>query len=223
MTSFYFCKDLISEYTHILRYQVRTPTDLFLGNTIQPITSWKHFFSQCLSHFSFCLTFNHPGKTHFWCRFFQRVFSDFQIGLNAPSLSLPQIYPQFLYFCTYSITVRVIYVSYSNCETTWSMFLYSQDPVRHRMQSKACAKCFLHSVTQDTLTTWLDGQSSHHVVFQDIVTPQRYIQVPGSHVLQTGCPHPHIPEVHMLKPNHQSDGVEVRSLGDNQILRVQSS
>ena len=102
------------------------------------------------------------SKTHFWCYISQTVLPNFQVGLNAFSPSVPQVYPKFLYFYTYGIMVRVIYVSYSNCETMCCTLLYSQDPVIHRMQSKPCAKYFLHSVSQDTLTTWLNGQSPYH-------------------------------------------------------------
>ena len=82
--------------------------------------------------------------------------------------------------------MRAIYVSYSNCETMCCTLLYSQDPVSHRMQSKPCAKYFLHSVSQDTLTTWLDGQSPHHHTAPTSMWFSRaywHPRVPGSHVL----------------------------------------
>ena len=34
------------------------------------------------------------SRTHFWCHFFQRVLPNFQVGLNAFSPSMPQVYPK---------------------------------------------------------------------------------------------------------------------------------
>ena len=108
-------------------------------------------------------------------------------GWTKASFSLPQTHPQFPLLLLILYLSESYYVSYSNCETVSNTFLYSQDPVRHRVQSKVYAKCFPESAPQDILTKWLDGQSSPHAVFQDILTPQRSIQVPGNHVLWTGC------------------------------------
>ena len=127
----------------------------------------------------------------------------------------PKYILKFLYFYTYGIIVRVIYVSYSNYETMCCTLPHSQDPVGQRMQSKPCAKSFLHSASQDVLATRLDGQPP--------APPPPSRGSPGHIDTQSACEscamgcvltlYPS--QVHMLEPNHQSDGIGVRPVGGN--------